>query len=212
MALHNESRLFSGMLHANSFVYGCLCSSFSHNSSTGNWTLTESLLQGFRGDPAVDLDHNGRIALGELADYTELQMAFGERQKAVFLCSEGFEKRTLAAARGPHPQRLGEQLEVEWKGKWYRGQIIGIPEHGLRVHYIGFDNKWDEVVPESRTRPFRSQQLAPGSSVEVRWPEDQQWYPARILRGWQGIYFIHYEGYAPEWDEWVPPAAIRQPL
>lgn len=48
-----------------------------------------------------------------------------------------------------------------------------------------------------------------GSRVEVEW--QGHWFPARILKSENGRYFIHYDNYGAEWDEWVGPQRIRKP-
>lgn len=188
-----------------------LCSSFSHNSSTGEWTFTEALLKGFRGEPAVDLDANGAIELEELGNYTEWDMAFIAQQKATCGRTPEFQRRMkLAAARGPRQPRVGERTEVEWNGKWYRAQIVDAQGATFKIHYVNFDDSWDEWVGPERMRPFQPQQLEPGTLVEVKWDHDRKWYPATVLRSWYGLYEIHYQGYTAEWDEWVRPGIVRK--
>ena len=43
--------------------------------------------------------------------------------------------------------------------------------------------------------------------VEVQWKG--KWYPAIVLKINSNKYFIHYEGYAKSWDEWVAANRIR---
>lgn len=190
--------------------YAYLCSAFSHNSSTRNWTFTESLLQGFRGHPAVDLDGNGEIEFAELGRFAELDMGFIERQKAVFGMTSDFQKpMTVSKSKGPHPPRLGDRIEVEWQGKWYRAQVVDAAEHRFKVHYVKYADSWDEWIGPDRMRPFQPSHLSLDAQVEVRWPRDQKWYPSKIRRTWYGLHFVHYDGYPDEWDEWVASDAIR---
>ena len=190
--------------------YAYLCSAFSHNSSTRNWTFTESLLKGFRGDPTVDLDRNGEIEFDELGRFAELDMGFIERQKAVFGMMSDFQKpMQISASKGRHPQRLGDRIEVEWQGKWYRAQVIDAAENRFKVHYVKFADSWDEWIGPDRMRPFQPSHLSLDADVEVQWHRDQKWYPSKICRTWYGLYFVHYEGYPNEWDEWVAPEAVR---
>lgn len=188
-----------------------LCSSFSHNSSTGNWTFTDSLLKGFRGHPAVDLDGDGHVAFSELATYTELDMGFIERQKAVSGRSPGFPKQwKVATTTGPRAgARLGERTEVVWKDKWYRAQIIDVKKDQFRIHYVNYDDTWDEWVGTDRMRPYRPSEFPEGARVDVYWKQDQKWYPAIVRRAWYGLHFVHYDGYANEYDDWVPPDYVR---
>ena len=50
--------------------------------------------------------------------------------------------------------KVGDKVDVNWKGAWYQGQVIGTPGSQFRVHYIGFGANWDENVPSSRLKAF----------------------------------------------------------
>jgi len=196
--------------HERRVPFACLCSSFSHNSSTGNWTYTDALLKGLRGHPAVDQNRDGHIEFSEIAAYSELDMGFIERQKSVSARSPQFPERwTLAATVGHFKPRFGERVEVLWQGKWYRAQIIDVKEGQFKISYVNYDSSWDEWVDNTRLRPYRPKEFAKGDHVDVYWSQDKKWYPATIRRAWYGLHFVHYDGYADEWDDWVAPDAIR---
>lgn len=59
-----------------------------------------------------------------------------------------------AKAATASPYKVGSKVDVNWKGSWYQGQVIGTPSGQFRVHYIGFAASWDENVPASRLRPW----------------------------------------------------------
>ncbi|HYW70449.1 MAG TPA: Tudor-knot domain-containing protein [Pyrinomonadaceae bacterium] len=48
--------------------------------------------------------------------------------------------------------RVGASVEVNWKGKWYSGKILAAKEGRHLVHYAGYDDSWDEWVPDNRIR------------------------------------------------------------
>ena len=49
--------------------------------------------------------------------------------------------------------RVGDQVEVEWAGSWYKASILQILTNGrVKVHYIRWSDSWDEVVPLNRVR------------------------------------------------------------
>ncbi|HEY3965940.1 MAG TPA: Tudor-knot domain-containing protein [Planctomycetaceae bacterium] len=190
--------------------FACLCSSFSHNSSTGNWTFTDALLKGFHGHPAVDRNGDGHIELSELADYSELDMGFIERQKAVSAKTSSFPEHWKAATTvGKSPARQGERVEVLWNDKWYRAQIITTKDGEFHIHYVNYPASWDEWVGKDRLRPYRPHEYPAGAEVNVHWSQDQNWYPARVRRSWYGLHFVHYDGYSEEYDDWVSPDSIR---
>jgi hypothetical protein len=192
--------------------YACLCSSHSHNSSTGRWTFTDTLLAGLRGSPVVDLNNDGEIAIHELGQFSELEMAFVERQKSVYDTSREFPAQwRLSKPAQRRSPRQGERVEVEWNGKWYRGVITSTSADQCRIHYVDYSDSWDEWVGPNRLRPFEPRHLNQGTAIEVRWATDKKWYPAKVLRSWYGLTYIHYEGFTNEWDEWVNFDSIRLP-
>ncbi|MGC6448337.1 MAG: hypothetical protein ACON5J_18045 [Rubripirellula sp.] len=49
--------------------------------------------------------------------------------------------------------RVGDQVEVEWAGSWHKASVLQILTNGrVKVHYIGWSDSWDEVVPLNRVR------------------------------------------------------------
>lgn len=47
---------------------------------------------------------------------------------------------------------LKEKVEVEWKGKWYKGTILEANGKNYKIHYDGYASSWDEVVAATRIR------------------------------------------------------------
>ena len=43
-------------------------------------------------------------------------------------------------------------VEVKWEGTWYPARILERTRNGLRIHYIGYPDSDDEVVPPRRVR------------------------------------------------------------
>lgn len=191
--------------------YAALTSSYTHNSSTGNWTFSDCLLAGLRGDPQVDSNENGVVDLGELAAYAELEMAFCEEQKSMFQPGKELSPRLqLAKTKGKRNPEVNRRMEVEWKGKWYKAKSIDARPGAWLIHYPGYESRWDEWIGPARIRNHQTEQFSKGTRVEVRWTQDQKWYPATVLEGWQGLHLIRYEGYDSSWDEWVKPRDVRR--
>lgn len=206
-ALVDEARARKSRLN-----YACLCSSHAHNSSTGAWTFSDALLAGLRGSPVVDLNDDGEIDVGEMGQYSELEMAFVEKQKSVYDTAHDFSPRwRISKPSQKRAPRQGERLEVEWKGKWYRAEILVTSGNQCKIHYIGFEDSWDEWVGPERMRAYQPKHLDQGTAIEVYYRKDQKWYPAKVIRSWYGLTFIHYINYPDEWDEWVGPEQIRMP-
>lgn len=205
-ALYDQARK-----HRDSKIaYAVLTSSYAHNSSTGNWTFSDSLLSGLRGEPVVDLNGDELIELDELARYTELELAFVEGQKSMFLAAERFpRKAVLAEVEEEATPRVGLRVEVKYEGKWYKAKVIDVDGDQVEVHYTNYDDSFDEWVGPDRVRPYAPAQYAEGDKVETKSETDGQWYPGTVLKAWYGLHLIRYDGYDETSDEWLGPKSIR---
>lgn len=209
-ALYDECRRVNLHGSEDEPYYAALTSSYSHNTSTGNWTYSDALLAGFRGEGQVDLNYDGIIELNELAQYTDLELAFLEGQKSMFTAAADFPRGAhLAWVEDEAVPRVGQRIEVESKGRWYRAKIIDVDGDQVEVHYNGFDDNWNEWVGPDRTRPYQPAQFAEGDKVEVQWQQDQKWYPATVKNAWYGLHLVHYDDDDASADEWVGPQSIR---
>lgn len=127
---------------------------------------------------------------------------------------------------------VGDHVLVEWEGKNYPAMIIDVPGPGkVKVHYDGYDEMWDEVIPKARLKgriegtvspvpeppekvrraaaeAAKSNKFKIGDRVTVEF--HRHFYPAVVV-GVVGPekYRVHYEGYGNEWDENVGPERIR---
>lgn len=189
--------------------YAVLTSSQASSASTGAWTFTEALLDGLSGSPLADLDHNGQVTLGELGTYVESEMAFGDQQLSTFAAGKLGKDLVLADVAGKAPSgRVGERLEVQQEGRWWRGKIIEQRPNGFKIHYYGWDESWDEWVTPDRMRPLVAKTYPVGAKISVEW--HRQWYPATVMKVYRGVHYIHYDGEDTVWDEWVGNPRIKQ--
>jgi hypothetical protein len=133
----------------------------------------------------------------------------------------------MAAASSPGAYKAGDKVDIEWKGRWYPGEILSVSGDKHRIHYTGWASSWDEDVPASRLRaptgaakavaeptqaPTAVKAVAgwkAGDSVDVNWKGS--WYQGRVLSVSGGQYRIHYIGWASSWDETVPASRLRAP-
>ena len=60
--------------------------------------------------------------------------------------------RAANESRSVSEYRVGANIEVNWKGKWYNARILDAKEGRHLVHYTGYDDSWDEWVPNNRIR------------------------------------------------------------
>lgn len=194
----------AGPLH-----YAALASVHAHDTSTGAWTFTDALLSALRGDPRIDADGDGLVELDETADYVEREMAFVDGQKASFFAETSFPLASgLARTVGRAAPRVGEHVEAFDDVAWYRAQIIAVDGDRVKVHYVGYGDEDDDWRDPKDIRPYRPRALPEGTQVSAR-AHDGKWYPATVIEAWYGLHRVRYDGYGPEWDEWLGPGAVK---
>ncbi|MCC6524077.1 MAG: hypothetical protein IT373_15560 [Polyangiaceae bacterium] len=118
---------------------------------------------------------------------------------------------------------VGDHVMVEWEGRDYPAMIVEVPGPGkVKIHYDGFDDIWDEVVPRNRVKgrvtgpvtmpepPEKVRRTAveasktntykTGERVRVDW---HGYTYGAVIVGVLGPerYRVHYDGYGNEWDE-----------
>ena len=138
----------------------------------------------------------------------------------------------LVAVACKDDYRIGEYVWVEWEGRQYPAYIVDQKSKAkFRVHYDGYDSRWDEDVtldriqgrivgpaspPPPPEKVARAMGIAPapassagapsrynlGDRVRVRWHGSI--YNATIVSiPGRGNLLVHYEGYGAEWDETI---------
>lgn len=52
---------------------------------------------------------------------------------------------------------VGDRVEVEWHGSWWRATILEVEGNRYRIHYDGYGSEWDELVAEDRVRARKAE-------------------------------------------------------
>ncbi len=199
-----------------------LTSAATANTSTRNWTFTQSLLDGLSGAPLIDTNGDGVITLGELRTEVRDAMNHMEGQKHGVKINGVDDTFVLAKASG----RLTEVPKAKYRlGSYVRangryGRVVGVKGDKADEYSVQFYNYTDKVVkpyaeadlvastrtpPEPRRRRPSAPRMKPDCKVE--WRGD--WYDAKVLKTKPGKWFIHYVDDDHSWDEWVGKDRIR---
>ena len=189
--------------------YAAFASAPSNSSSTGNWTFTESLIYGFRGDAFGDRNRDGKITFGEMVQNTYDDMLFGEEQLSQSVLTGDFsEQSQITAARKGNSPRLGERVEAFDGEQWYKAIITDARNGEYKVHYYGYDETDDQYLSaDDLRRPQKQKQYKIGELIEAK--ADGEWYPARVLKVVGGAHLVSFDDYEEEWNEWLPSDQIR---
>jgi hypothetical protein len=194
----------------------CITSVVASNVSTERWTFTESLIKVFAGDWVVDANKNCSITFSEADTFIQQEMHYRENQLTYAVATSIFESDFVFRKCGicdiakfpDSPWKLMQYVECEWEGKWWIAQIIDIRDNEWKVHYINYDESWDEWVDGSRLRKPVGLDVKPGDRIEVEW--EGTWWKAEVVEIKGDFAFIHYDGYGSEWDEWVTRERMRK--
>jgi hypothetical protein len=126
------------------------------------WRLTGLKSQGLKSFELTYADHceNACDCVTRTAPLTfnGTKYVEGTRSKDIIIKPCGGVKDAGAAATvvvtGTY--KVGDKLNVEWKGKTYPATIIGVagPDK-YRIHYDNYESSWDEVVGPSRIKGRR---------------------------------------------------------
>lgn len=192
--------------------YAVLSSTYAHNVAWSGWRFLDCLIRGFTGDVRMDLERDGRVDWDDLCRFTERQMAFVAEGKPSFATTGSFNPNLeLAVVSSPRTDsQIGQQVEVLWKDKWYHAEILETRGAEYKVHYTNYSTSSDEWVTLDRVRGPVFERFWIGAPVEIQAASSKKWYPALVLQTWESLHFCRYDGYGPEYDEWIGPSRIRR--
>ncbi len=66
-------------------------------------------------------------------------------------CKKEEKKDEPAAAAAPS-WKAGDLTDVEWNSAWWQGKVLEVNSGKYKIHYIGWDARWDETVGPERLR------------------------------------------------------------
>jgi hypothetical protein len=194
-----------------------LTSASTANTSTSNWTFTQSIIDGLRGEPLVDLNGDGKITLGELNVEVREAMKHMEGQRHGFKASGLDEEYVLAKTKGSRPKAAGAKFApgayVVAGGK--QGRVVAVDGEKYTVQFYHYSDKVTETFA-AKDLAASSRELAKvparvdagmKADCEVEWKGD--WYDAKVMKKEKDRWFIHYVGFNNSWDEWVTKERIK---
>ena len=189
--------------------FGAITSSLSSEVSTGNWTFTNSLIDGLTGYGPVDLDRDGGIDLSEIAKYSLHAMAFEEEQLGSFDFASSFPKKTdITKVLSASEKGIGRQVEVQRQDTWQKAIVSEIRSNGdVRVRIAQTEKALDKWFPTDRIREFAIKKIPKGTRVEVKLKG--KWIKGTVLAEKLGIHHVRFDGEHKDDDEWVSSKRIR---
>jgi hypothetical protein len=198
-----------------------LTSASTANTSTSNWTFTQSIIDGLRGEPLIDANGDGKITLSELNVEVREAMKHMEGQKHGFKSSDIPDDFVMAKASGPRPVSInaklnpGSYVETPAGGTDHFGRVVGADGDKVRVQFYDYCDKRIVNYPAkdlkvSTREPGQGRLVVDGGvkpDCQVEW--QGQWYDAKVMKKEKDRWYIHYVGYDNSWDEWVAKDRIK---
>ena len=196
-------------LNTDSPRVAAVSSSSARESSTGNWTFTESFLDALEGKSWVDRAADGEVTLLDFGANAVEEMRVFEGQRAVCEIPEAWPAdAVLSTANAARKKRVGERVEALAEDKYWPGRIIDERDGEFLVRYVGYFAEDDHWHPAGELRSMVSgKRLALGTAIDVKWKGD--WYAGKVLDDDGGAYFVSYDDYGADWNEWAAPDRVR---
>ncbi len=176
--------------------------------STGNWTFSNALLYGLKGENFTDTNDDKKVSLGELADFIDLEMAVVEGQKSAYYIPENLKNWVLTDnVPAKTSNKIGNRVNVDYDGTNYLGRIIEESNNKFNVCFYSYTNNETDWVTPERTKKLQLLNFAEGATVQVLY--EKKWYPAKVLKSFAGLHYIKYDNYDESWNEWVNKDRIK---
>lgn len=203
-------------LHKAGFEAASLTSATDSVTSTGNWTFTQTIIDGLKGDSFGDANGDGSLTLSELAGDVKVAMEALESQPAGVAVENWPKDLKLAEAkRKPSktegPFSIGDYVMAPSEGGTRVGRLIELGERESTVEFYDYSDKSQSKIANDKIQSLAGYKALKGkletATHEVEWRGN--WYKASVMKRDGKKTQIHYVGYGPEWDEWVTPERIR---
>lgn len=194
------------------------------NTSTRNWTFTQSLIDALRGEPIVDDNNDGKITLLEMRDEVQDAMQHLEGQAhgyAAHAIADDYVMAKSGSARPPGGSAalpIGTYVVASDRGQRRFGRVVAGDNDHLSVQFYDYTEKRSTEFDADRvarsTRAVRPPTLLDaGVKPDCLTEWHGAWYPATVLKqsmkDGRPTYQIHYLGYDASWDEWVGSERVR---
>jgi hypothetical protein len=184
-----------------------LTSADASNLSTGNWTYSQLLIEGLRGDPALDVNNDASVDLSELEAGVRAAMRYRERQMSGAQLSAVNPSAVVVSPR-QGPARVGVQAGQFMSGP--RGQVVRVnrvdgDRATVRAYLYALSH--DTLLPLSSLTPIVATRYPVGTRLMVEWG-GRQW-PAEVTAQQGDFAFITYPGWPHYWDEWILDDRVR---
>ncbi|MBN8222719.1 MAG: caspase family protein [Spirochaetes bacterium] len=178
-----------------------VASATASNTSSGNWTFTQTFIDCIAGSPFCDRNGDGSILLSEVNEDVAEAMKYRERQRNGFFLSGVDSSLKIATASGRKSANTGEYVIAPYEKRANPARIIARNGNKVTAEFYFYSEKKTATLDATQIKPFDFRSTPAGSKVRVLW--NGKSYEAQVLKEEGGFHYITYTGFGPEWNEWV---------
>lgn len=184
-------------------------SATASNTSTGNWTFTQTLLDCFSAGKYSDTDGDGTISAKDIQQELKRAMKYREHQLNGFYNSMNdyvFIKGLNAPGEtmqlvAPDSYGDGEYAYGLFEKKWQPVRILNQTNSGYNAQFYFYSDYKEVDLGTQKLKQAFFPEYKTNDKVKVSWEGKK--YEATILEAKNDFYYIKYDGYDDSWNEWV---------
>lgn len=184
-------------------------SASSSNSSTANWTFTQSIIDGISGSSLFDHNFDKIIALSEIKDEVFNSMKYREHQRSgnyipfnlddIKFSNKQDENYVYKKIAGDF--KAGDYVFGNYLNKWQCARILDYKKGWYLVEFYFYTDKKDIELPPDKIKQEIFVNLPAGKNITVQWG-GKNWN-AKIIKEENGFHLITYPDWPSFWDEWI---------
>ncbi|MBX3720974.1 MAG: caspase family protein [Turneriella sp.] len=178
-----------------------VASATASNTSSGNWTFTQTFIDCIAGSPFCDRNGDGSILLSEVNAEVAEAMKYRERQRNGFFLAGVDAGLKIANSSGQKPANTGDYVIAPYEKRANPARIIARNGNKVTAEFYFYSEKKSAALDAGQLKPFDFRSTPAGSKVRVLW--NGKSYEAQVLKEEGGFHYITYTGFGPEWNEWV---------
>ncbi len=178
-----------------------VASATASNTSSGNWTFTQTFIDCLSGSPFCDRNGDGTILLSEVNEEVAEAMKYRERQRNGYFLSGIDGSFKIASAQGGKTANTGGYVIAPYEKRANPARIIGRNGNKVTAEFYFYSEKKSASLDADQLKPFEFRATPVGSKVRALW--NGKSYDAQVLKEEGGFHYITYSGFGPEWNEWI---------
>ncbi len=180
------------------------------DTSTNNWTFTQTIIDNLRGNRLAARDRDNKITLEEMASEVKDAMMYREDQKAGMYVKNWPKGMVMAEVQG------GSRFTTKRGGRYKEGQyvrlrgdgegsvvarVVGVRMGAYQLQFYNYADSSLMTAFESQCSPITYSTYPLGSLLMVDWRGGS--YLAQVERVEGNFMYVTYPGWPPYTAEWV---------